>query len=181
MNGGQEMKIIEGLKGIQEFQRKAEDLRKKISDHSAHLSHENPPYPDQKKQVSEWLQAHSDVLKHILRLRLAIQRTNLATEVEIELDGKGVSKSIAEWIHRRRDLAKQEAAAWSGLTDRQLSGGVLKPSVGEEVVVTVVRCFDPAERDKKRDLYGSEPLAIDAKLEVANAVTDLLEIPLYRG
>lgn len=169
------MKIIEGLKKIQDLQRKGEDLRKKIADHSAHLSHENPPYPYQKRQVSEWLQAHSDVLKHISSLRLAIQRTNLATEVEIELNGKGVSKCIAEWIHRRRDLAKLEAAAWSGLTDRGLSGGVLKPSVGDEVVVTIVRCYDAVERDKKRDLYGSEPLMIDAKLEVANAVTTLLE------
>src|SRR5689334_161771 len=100
------MKLIQAMKQLKDLGIKATDLRAKIAQFSADLSFETPMYPDQKAQISEWLQAHSDVLKEILRLRVAIQKTNINTPVTIELGGKQVVKSIAEWIHRRRDLAK---------------------------------------------------------------------------
>lgn len=169
------MKLIEGLKQIKDLQRKAEDLRAKIALHSAHLSHETPVYADQKGQVNEWLQAHGDILKEICRLRVAIQRTNLATPVAIELNGKTVTKSIAEWIHRRRDLAKFDLQAWQKLTDRGLREGVMDQSTGKQMEVRIVRCYSPEERDKKVDAYSSEPITIDSKLEITNAVTDMIE------
>lgn len=169
------MKLIEALKQIKDLQRKAEDLREKVGHHSSHLSHETPVYPDQKGQVSEWIQAHRDILKEVLRLRVAIQATNLATDVTIELGGKAVTKSIAAWIHRRRDLANADEAMWRQLTDRNLKEGIMKQSTGEEVQVKIVRCYDPAERDKSIDLFSSEPSLVDARLEVVNAVTDLIE------
>jgi len=169
------MKLIEALKQIQELQRKADDIKDKVAKHSAHLNIETPVYTDQKKQVKEWVQSYSDILKEILRLRIAIQRTNLETDVTIELDGKGVTKTIAEWIHRRRDLASREAQVWGNLTDRGLKEGTMKQSTEQLVDVKIVRCYDPEERDKKLSLYQGEPTIIDAKLEVVNAVTDLVE------
>src|ERR1700679_468840 len=94
------------MKRLKDLNTKAEDLRKKVVQHSADLTIETPVYADQRRQASEWIQSHSDILKEILHLRVAMQRTNIATPVSIELDGKHVTKSIAEWIHRRRDLAK---------------------------------------------------------------------------
>ena len=169
------MKIIEGLKQIKDLQRKAEDLRTKISQHSAYLSLETPVYADQKRQVAEWLQAHSDILKEICRLRVAIQKTNISTTVVIELDGKAVTKTIAEWIHRRRDLATFEMDAWRKLTDRGLKEGFSNSSTGVPLEIKIVRCYDPAERDKKVSALSSEPTIIDSKLEIVNAVTDLIE------
>jgi len=169
------MKIIEALKQIKELQKKADDLRGKIAKHSAYLNVENPVYPDQKKQVAEWIQAHSDILKEILRLRVAIQRTNLETPVTITLGDKDVTKSIAEWIHRRRDLANEEAIMWQQLTDRNLKEGTMKQSTEQLVEVKIVRCYDPSQRDEKVYLYSSEPTTVDAKLEIVNAVTDLIE------
>lgn len=167
------MKIIEGLKKIKELQKKAEDLRSKIATHSAHLDYETPLYSNQKGQVSEWLQAHSDVLKEILKYRVGIQRVNLSTDVTIEIGGKAVTKTIAEWIHRRRDLANFEAKAWKALTDRGLKEGVINQSTGEPKAIKLVRCYDPIERDGKVDIYSDEPMTIDSKLEVINAITEL--------
>jgi hypothetical protein len=167
------MKIIEGLKQIKDLQKKAEDLRDKISKHSAHLDYETPVYPDQKKQVGEWIQAHSDILKEILKLRIAIQKTNLATKVDIEIGGESVNKTIAEWIHRRRDLAKYEKESWSQLTDRNLKEGRMQESTGEIREIKIIRCFEPEIRDKNIDIYSTEPSLIDARLEVVNAVTEL--------
>ena len=169
------MKLIESLKQIKDLQRKADDLRVKVSKHSAYLSNETPVYPNQQNIVEGWIQAHSDILKEILRLRIAIQRTNLSTMVTVKLDDKDVTKSIAEWVHRRRDLAKGEEAMWRMLTDRNLKEGHLPQSTGQPIEVKIVRCYNPLTRDKMLSLYQSEPSTIDAKLEIANALTSLLE------
>lgn len=169
------MKIIEGLKQLKDLLRKADDLRSKIGQHSAHLNFETPVYPDQKAQVSEWIQAHSDILKEILRLRVAIQKTNILTSVTIDLGGKAVVKSIAEWIHRRKDLADLEKKAWKQLTDKNLREGNGENSLKQPVEIRIIRCFDPKQRDEKIMALESEPTTIDGKLEIVNAVTDLIE------
>jgi len=170
------MKLIEAMKKIKDLQRKAEDLRGKVGQHSAQLSVETPVYGDrQRDQVREWLQAHSDIMREILKLRKNIQATNLKTDVTIELGDKQVTKTIAEWIHRRRDLAGLDQQMWAKLTDRNLKEGVATDSQGQKIEVKIVRNYDPAERDRMQELYRSEPSRIDATLEVVNAVTDLME------
>lgn len=170
------MKLIEAMKKCKDLARKADDIKAKIAQNSAHLSFETPTYGDkQRDQVREWLQSHEDIQKEILRLRVAIQKTNMATTVAIELGEKQVTKTIAEWIHRRRDLAKADMSAWANLSDKGLKEGVGKNSLGEALEVKIVRNFDPVERDKKLELYRSEPSIVDATLEVVNATTDLIE------
>jgi hypothetical protein len=170
------MKLIEAMKQIKELQVKAEDLRGKVKQYCADLDFETPMYPDQKKQIREWIQAHSDIMKEILKLRVIIQKTNLKTKVDIQLNGKSVTKTIAEWIHRRRDLANAELTMWSSLTDKGLKEGNVLPSTTVGIPGTPVklrRYYDPAERDKNIELYRSEPGIIDRTLEVVNATTDV--------
>ena len=169
------MKIIEALKQTKDLQRKANDLRELVQNHCAISSLETQKYPNQTKQVSEWIQVHSDILKEILRLRVAIQKTNIAIEVTIELGGKQVTKTIAEWIHRRRDLAKEDLSMWNILGDRGIHEGMAKGPTGDPVEIKINRFYDPVERDHKKDLYASEPSIIDGKMEIVNAVTDLIE------
>jgi hypothetical protein len=170
------VKIIEGMKQIKNLTKKAEDLRAKIKTHSADLSFETPVYPDQRQVVDSWLQSHGDVLKEIMALRFRIQRTNIVTQVAIQLGGKSVTKSISEWIHRRRDLAKLELEAWSLLTDRGLKEQNLQTTKdGPVTEVRIRRYYDPVQRDSKRAELLAEPNTIDAALEIANATTDLVE------
>lgn len=169
------MKIIQAMKQLKDLKAKAEDLRNKVGQFCCDLTLETPTYPDQKQQIREWTQAHHDILKTILDLRVAIQRTNLATEVSIELDGKTVTKSIAAWIHRRKDLAATEMALWQKLGDRGLKEQNVQTSQGGNITeIRIRRYFDPAEKDRKVELYRSEPMMIDATLEVINATTDLV-------
>lgn len=169
------MKIIEAMKQIKDLQRKAEDLRAKVKGSSADYEHETPLYENQREKVTGWVQAHSDITKEILRLRLAIQRTNLATKVTIELGGNAVTKTITEWIHRRKDLATLELSMWQCLTDRGLKEGYIGQTSGVPKEVKLRRYYDPEIRDKAIDALKSEPLLIDARLEVVNAVTDIIE------
>jgi hypothetical protein len=168
------MKLIEGLKKIKELSKKADDLKDKVKNYCVHMSYETPTYPDQKGQIKEWIQAHSDILKEILNLRIGIQKTNLETQVTIELGGKGIIKSIAEWIHRRRDLALNECSMWRGLTDKGLREGQIKDSKGDIIEAKITRCYDPTEKDNRIDLYENEPSIIDSKLETVNAITDIV-------
>lgn len=171
------MKLIEAMKLIKQLQVKAEDLRNKVKQHCSDLDFETPLYPDQKRQVREWIQAHSDVLKLILKLRVAIQRTNCSTLVKIDIGGKRVEKTIAEWIHRRRDLANSELLMWQGLGDRNLKEGTMPSTVqgGAPTQIRIRRYFDPIERDSNIDIFRSEPTVIDSALEVVNATTDVIE------
>lgn len=171
------MKIIEAMKKCKDLMRKAEDYRSKISLNAAHLSFETPTYGDrQREQVAEWVQGHEDLMQEILRLRVAIQRTNLATEVSIDIGGKTATKTITAWIHRRRDLAKLDQQAWVAMSDRNLQEGKAKNSQGgPDFDVTIVRYYNPLQRDSKVELYRSEPMTIDGTLEVVNATTDLIE------
>lgn len=169
------MKIIEALKKVKDLQRKAEDLRSKIGKYCVHYNYETATYVSQRDKVTEWLQGHSDLVKEILKLRLAIQKTNILTSVSIEVGGKTVSHSIAGWIHRRRDLAKLEETAWAQLSDKGLKEGITRNSQQETVEVKIVRCYEPIVRDESLELYRQEPMLIDSTLEVINAITDLIE------
>lgn len=170
------MKIIEGMKLRKELQEKAEDLREKIQQYCVHMDVETPTYGGEQKTVVEgWIQAHQDIVKKMRELSIALQRTNLATRVKMQLGGKDVELSIAEWILRRRELAQMEQAAWAALGDRNLKDGVMNTSAGTQQPVKVVRYYDPRKRDEMVDLFKHEPGMIDRTLEVVNATTDLLE------
>jgi len=169
------MKIIEALKKSKDLLKKADDIKDKIKQHCADLDNEDPIYPDQKRQISEWLQAHCDIIKEILSLKYRIQKTNVTTDVTIEIGGTFVTKTIAEWIIRRKELARLEEQCWASLTERNLLEKY-KQTTSSNIEKTVKRrlYFDPIERDKKREIYRSEPSLIDASLEIVNAVTDLV-------
>lgn len=168
------MKIIEALKKVKDLTRKASDLQQKISEHCAIMDYETPTYADQESQIKEWLQAHGDIILEIEKLRIAIQKTNLATDVTIEIGDNKITKSIASWIHRRKDLSQLDLSCWRRLTDRNLKEGSLNQSNGLVKEVKIKRFYDPKTRDNKLATYLSEPSQIDATLEVINAVTDLI-------
>jgi hypothetical protein len=170
------MKIIQAMKQIKDLSVKAADLREKVGKNCANLNIETETYLDTKAQIAEWIQAHHDILKEIMRLRVAIQRTNLATNVAMVIDGNTVTKNISAWIHRRRDLATLEMNMWQKLSDRGLKESNVQTAQGGPVTeVRIRRYFDAAERDRRHELYRSEPALIDGTLEVVNAVTDLME------
>lgn len=169
------MKLIEALKHLKDLKRKADDYCQLVKDHCAISNLDTPKYPDQKAKVDGWIQGHSDILREIMRLRVAVQKTNLQTSVAITIGDKTVTKTIAEWIHRRRDLADSELAMWNGITDRGVKEGMVQGPTGQPVQITVTRFYDPGKREDMRQELASEPSIIDANLEIANAITDLIE------
>jgi len=85
--GGSILKLIEGMKKVQDLSKKADDLKQKIAKYCVDLDFETPTYgtpEQQREQIKEWLQAHHDIIKKIEELRMSIFRTNLLTLVTIE-------------------------------------------------------------------------------------------------
>lgn len=170
------MKIIEAMKRVKLNEEKVADLQNRISGVSANLTIETPQYGDQTaKKIQEWLQSCEDISQENIRLLVAIQRTNLATKVPIEIGSKTVTKTIAEWVWRRRKYATQDLAGWQKLTDRGLKEGLSQSSTGVPLEIKIQRHYDPVKRDEKLSEYRAEPHQIDAALEIVNATTDLLE------
>lgn len=170
------MKLIEAMKRVKMNKEKIADLQIKLANISAHLSHETPIYGEQtKEKISEWAQSCHDLTLENVRLLCGIARTNLQTDVIISLGERNVTKSIAEWIWRRREYAKLDLKTWEMMTDRGLKEGTVQASTGVPFEVKIIRNYDPELRDKKIAEFKSEPHEIDAALEVVNAVTDLVE------
>lgn len=169
------MKIIEAMKRVKMNKEKIADLRKRIANSSANLSYETPVYEDTAAKIKEWLQSCSDTSQDNVNLLVGIQRTNLATQVPIQMGDKTVTKSIAEWVWRRREYAKMDFDTWSQLTDRGLKEQKVAQSTGAEPMdVKIVRHYDPAQRDDMLAIYRAEPHVIDSVLEIVNATTDLV-------
>lgn len=170
------MKLIEAMKRVKANHQKITDLQALIAKNCASLSYETHAYKDPSGQIREWLQSCIDTSKENTRLLVAISKTNLATPVTINLGGVAVTKSIAEWVWRRREYATIDHKTWSQLSDRGLREGQTPSTTGgEPLKVTILRHFDRAEADKMLAMYKQEPFEIDSALEVANAVTDLIE------
>jgi hypothetical protein len=174
--GEQDVKIIEAMKRVKANKDKITDLQAMIAKYCVALNFETPTYGSETtSKVSEWLQSCNDLAQDNAKLLVSIARTNLATTVPISLGDKTVTKSIAEWVWRRREYAEIDLRTWQMLTDRNLKEGITKNSQGETTEVKIVRYFDPVARDNMVAMFKAEPHAIDASLEVINAVTDLIE------
>lgn len=170
------MKIIEAMKRVKMNKEKIADLQGKIATFCANMSYETALYGDRTKaQVEEWIQSCEDTAKENIKLLTAIQRTNMAIFVTIDFGPVKVTRTIAEWIWRRREYAAVDAATWGKLTDRNLREGNVMNSTGQQVETKIVRHYDPIRRDEKLAMYRSEAKTIDAQLEVVNAITDLME------
>lgn len=171
------MKLIQAMKKIKANKEKIADLHEKIRHNSAHLNIETPAYDNVAKKITEWVQTCEDLSKENIKLSTALAYTNLNTQVEIEIAGKMIKKSIAEWVLRRREYATLSYKTFNAMSDRGLQEGVSQSSTGVPIEVKLVRNYDPELRDKKCSEYREEPSIIDSNLEVVNAVTDLMELP----
>lgn len=171
------MKIIEAMKRVKLNKEKIKDLQNKISINCANMSYETPQYGENtSEKIKEWIQSCVDLSQENIRLLCAIQKTNLQTDLTIELNNKQVTKTIAEWVWRRREYAALDFCTWSTLTDRNLKEGFSQDSLGKSIEVKIVRHYKPSERDEMKGMYRDEPKLIDAALEIMNATTDLIEV-----
>jgi hypothetical protein len=173
------VRIIEAMRKIKDNNVKISDLHVKIAQNSANLESVKTEYGDRTgEMVASWVQSCLDLTQESARLGIAIQKTNIHTNVTIELGGKQVTKSIAEWVLRRRLYANIDESTYRNLTDKRLQPQAQQSSNNGLPVVTVfnvVLNYDPVVRDTNIAVFREEPSKINAALEIVNATTDLIE------
>ena len=173
------MMLIEALKKRKFLVKKAEDYTKLVRENCAIPSTENPKFgteDEQRTQIQAWIQGHTDILKEISKLNVAIQKTNLETNLTIQLQDKAVTKNLSEWILRGRELASLEYKMWEGITDRGIKETKIPGPTRESqpIEVKIIRFYDPKLREEMRMALLEEPSIVTAAMEIANATTPLI-------
>jgi regulator of replication initiation timing len=178
----EEMKLIEGMKKLRVLEKKIARNTERISQYASAPSNEKPTFgteQEQKKQVKELVQANVDLTTEYLNLKQRVDMTNLTTVVNI---GKRTYK-LSDLLVLRRGLAKLMEKTWHSLSteygDRRLSSmrGNVVLQAGEKQPF-VVKIYD--ENDKFEQLQDWQSLQdeIEQRLEVINATTQLVTLPL---
>lgn len=172
------MKIVQALKTIKANRMKIDDLIRKIRDNAARTSIQTSPYGDQEtviKQVASWMDTVRSVIRENEILTNRLHRTNALTSVTMEIGNKSITKTIDEWIVRRKEGVSFETRMMQSLTDLGLREELVKQPDGSTIHVTIVRHFDPKQRDDRMSVLMDEVQIIDSTLEIVNATTDLVD------
>lgn len=173
------MKIIEALKNLKTIQKRIEKNCLQIKEYCAYVSTETPPFETLEKQTSEvnsLVQANMDLEKEYLRLKKAIELTNLNVTVTI---GER-TYTITELISIKRVVSKLHLATYQSLNPA-MAIAKLQQVFARNVQVDasnppkIVVTFKEEERNKSIREWEEFVEKIDGKLEVVNAETDLQE------
>jgi len=176
------MKLIEAMKNVKSTLRKMEDLRKKITKYCSDLDYMAPIYgnvDEQKKKIAEWLQSHHDLALQLTTLKANIQKTNLATPVTIKVGNNDITRPIAEWVIRRREIVDLEILAVSALQETNMDTPAyrLVSRNNDQMKDAKIRLYFVAEeRDYVLEILRSEKEMIDKALEIVNVNTELIDI-----
>lgn len=167
------MKIIEALKKIKLNEKKIEQVTLLMNKFSAKMENENFPYDKEPiQQMQDWKQSIMSLLRDNEDLLLRIFKTNLNTQVSIELPSGTVTKSISAWMIERDRSTKLVSRMSQTYTDNGL-----KPKTVEEdgvlKVIQVELAYNPESVDKLRADLLEVPSLIDSALEIVNATTEL--------
>jgi len=178
------MKLIEGMKKLKVLEKRIGRNTDRVIQYASAPSNEKPTFGDEKeqrKQVKELVQANVDLTTEYLHLKQRVDMTNLTTDVTI---GKREYK-LGDLLVLRRGLAKLMEKTYHALSPQygdmrlqQMQRGALQP--GEKPPHTV-RFYDETEKFEALQDWQSLQDEIEQRLEVINATTELVTLPLMPG
>lgn len=183
------MKLIEALKNLKTVEKRIEKNAQMIGQYAAWVSTETPPFETEDKQreeVKSLIQANLDLEREYLRLKIAIDYTNLNTKVTIGerthcitelliLNGKATADSYGK-RQKIPGAAKFRFSTYNALNAApaaQRMQQIYTRGIDGTNPPKVICAFSEAEKNKALTEWDSFIQAIDAKLEVVNAETEL--------
>jgi len=169
------LKIIEGMKRLRVIEKRMESQRGSITEYASKLSTEMPRFQtkdDQAKEVASLIQSNNDLCAEYMRLKRSIEYTNL--KVTVELQGKAYS--ISDLLVIRRKLASMMIMTYRALNDSTAQNRLRSAPRFDGEYPKVEVLYE--EREKLDNIRKWMDLsdAIDSRLEVINATTDLVEM-----
>lgn len=172
------MKIIEALKNLKTIEKRIEKNCQQIGEYAAYVSVEQPAFETEERQrqeVASLVQGNLDLAKEYLRLKTAIEFTNLNTKVSIGHR----ENTISELITIRRTSGKFVTMTHNSLhaakAMQKLQQVFSRPGgVDAQNPAKVIPLYSEADKNKALREWDEFFSAIDGKLEVVNAETELL-------
>ena len=168
------MKIVEAMKELRTIEKRMQSNISYLDQYSSILNTERPEFgteEDQKKEVAALLQSNKDLMAQYLKIKSSIEKTNLETLVEI----KGETKSIGEWLIIRRKLAKVMEMTYSALSSNNASNRMRMNMGSSDRTPQIIKMFDEKIKLEGLDKWQTMSDNIDARLQVINALTDIIE------
>lgn len=170
------MKIIEAMKRLRVIEKRIQANSQRVSQYCTIVTTERPYYDTEEKQsekVKSLIQANLDLISEYLNLKTAIDVTNLRTEVRVE----GKDHSIAELLVMRRKLADLAILSYAALDDRQaIHRAQTTPIAPGEPQRQIKRLYKEEFKYEGINEWQGFLDAIDARLEVVNATTELVTV-----
>lgn len=169
------MKIIEALKEQKKIQNSITRNCTAITNYACKLSSEKPIFESdeiQKQEVLSLIQSNQDLTNRFLWLKRCIDHTNLTIKVEFD----GIEYTITDLLNLKRSGINFLLSTHKALNDsqalRRLSS--MKYLVDKQVQVELL--YDEKTKNNQLDRWQTLYDNIDARLEVINATTDLVEL-----
>jgi len=131
---------------------------------------------DTKQEVQRQTQGTLDCIERLSKIRLATYLSNVQNEIEIQIGGNRVKKTVAEWIFMKETgISLKRTLYKNGLVDAQIPGNRIMEIVDattKEVrkeIVQPVRFFSIKEKEQKLQELLEEERAIEAALDDYNS------------
>jgi len=175
-----EMTITEGLKKLKLLEKRMAKNCEEIERYSSLLSNEKPIFDTetkQKEEVRKLIQSNQDLEKEYCHIKAMVDYTNLMIIVKIDDE----ERTIHSWLTVLRKTGSQLIRTFSSLSDREASQRQTRfRDKDTNMTPTVIRLYD--ENDKRNGQRKWEDLTsgktIEGRLEVINATTQLMEVPV---
>lgn len=167
--------LIEGLKRLRVILKRIDGNTVEITRYASKLSTEKGPFESeetQKDEVKGRIQSNLDLVKEYLALKGRVDRTNRATMIT----AGGTSRSLADWLLLKRQLGQKVVSTYQALNTSEAERHLRSMQAhGSQERVTVEQLYDEGEKNKALRRWMDDTEEFDAKLEVVNATTALVD------
>ena len=171
------MTIVEGMKRLRlitkQIESQMEDIKKYASKSSFVESYPLGSKEDHENQIKSLIKSNEDLIVEYVRIKSAIEYTNLITKVDL----RGKTYTISDLLTYRRKVGILLLRTHQSLDDSEAertNRAYLNNSASKDTKVATERFFDEKMKLSKlreiQDFLGS----IDGRLEVVNATTELM-------
>jgi hypothetical protein len=186
----QPMTLIAGMKELQLILKKMGSNAGMVLEYAAQPSNEIPLLSTgdaQTDTINRLAQSTEDLADDYAKLSARINYTNLVTCVTIN----GKTKSIHEWLQYRRKLIRGALSKKDGIKGGiELIYQAMSTAKAEQKInmgrmqttqIDITRYYDEATKQEKLREWMETYERIDQTLEVVNATTPLLDIPVLNA
>jgi hypothetical protein len=172
------MKLIEAMKKQRVIEKKIAENTKSINQYASMTSNERPYFDTeqaQKAKVRELIQANIDLMKEYLWLKRCVETTNLETTMEMG----GKNYTLSELLIIKRKMGALMLQTFNALNDgaAQIRLAQFRGQTAEGKTPTVMRYYQENDKIEGKREYQDLLDNIESRLEVHNAITELIEVP----